>query len=88
MYTARHFGIDKNDGLVKTFMSNDWMHGIFVNAHSDDKIKVLASLIIGSEITVSTGAVMYFQATNVSIPLSTKARPFQLVVNCERIYEI
>jgi len=64
MYSARHFGIDKSDGLAKTFMSNDWMHGILVKEPSDEKIKVLASLIIGSEICLSAGSLLYFQANN------------------------
>jgi len=61
MYTARHFGIDKNEGIVKTFMSNDWMHGIFVNDHAaDQKLKTIATLIIGSEILTSATALLYF----------------------------
>ena len=66
MYTARHFGIDKNEGIVKTFMSNDWMHGILVNHVGDEKIKTIASLVIGSEILTSATALMYFQSNNVS----------------------
>jgi len=64
MYSARHFGINKADGLIKTFMSNDWMHGVLVKEPSDDKIKVLASLIIGSEICLSAGSLIYYQANN------------------------
>ena len=72
MYSARHFGIDKSDGLAKTFMSNDWMHGIFVKEPSDKKIKVIASLIIGSEICLSAGALIYYQARNVNTLHNTK----------------
>ena len=62
MFTARHFGIDKNEGIVKTFMSNDWMHGILVNhPHaSDEKIKAIATFILGGEILISGTALMYF----------------------------
>merc|ERR1712238_214417 len=45
-------------------MSNDWMHGVLVKEPSDDKIKVLASLIIGSEICLSAGSLIYYQANN------------------------
>ena len=75
MYSARHFGIDKTDGLAKTFMSNDWMHGIFVNEPSDDKIKAIAALIIGSEICLSAGMLIYFQSNNVSNKREEKREP-------------
>lgn len=61
MYSARQFGIDKHEGCLKTFMSNDWMHGVLVNHQLDDKIKTIASLILGSELTISTMALMYYQ---------------------------
>ena len=66
MFTARHFGIDKKEGFVKTFMSNDWMHGILVNHHGDEKIRTIATLIIGSEILISGSSLIYFQSHNVS----------------------
>ena len=66
MYSARQFGIDKSEGCLKTFMSNDWMHGVLVNPQLDEKIKTIASLIIGSEIVLSAGTLMYHQQQNVS----------------------
>ena len=60
MSTARQFGIERKEGLLKTFMSNDWMHGILVNRVGDEKIKTIASLIIGSEILTSATSLMYF----------------------------
>ena len=66
MYSARQFGIDKKEGLFKTFMSNDWMHGVLVNPQVDDKIRGLASLILGSQISISVVSIMYFQSQNVS----------------------
>jgi len=64
MYSARHFGIDKKEGLLKTFMSNDWMHGVLVNHQVDDRIKTLASLILGAQISISAGATLYYQSCN------------------------
>lgn len=64
MYSARQFGIDKNEGCLKTFMSNDWMHGVLVNHQLDEKIKTIATLIIGSELVISATALMYFQSQN------------------------
>lgn len=64
MYSARHFGIDKSEGCLKTFLSNDWMHGVLVNHHFDERIKTIATLIIGSQITLSAGALMYHQSQN------------------------
>ena len=88
MYSARHFGIDKSEGLAKTFMSNDWMHGIFVKEPSDEKIKVIASLIIGSEICLSAGTLVYFQSNNVSkqhkrqeAPVHTNHFSLSVIVN-------
>lgn len=66
MYSARHFGIDKSEGCLKTFLSNDWMHGVLVNHHFDERIKTIATLIIGSQILLSAGALMYHQSQNVS----------------------
>lgn len=60
MYSARQFGIDKNEGCFKTFMSNDWMHGVLVNHTHDDKIKAVATFIIGSQLAVSAAAIMYY----------------------------
>jgi len=64
--SARQFGIDKKEGLLKTFMSNDWMHGVLVNHQIDDSIKTMASLILGAQITISAIATLYFQSRNVS----------------------
>lgn len=72
MYSARQFGIDKNDGLGKTLMSNDWMHGIFVNPIHDQKIKMIATLIVGSQLVISGIALMYFQNSNVSTLIISK----------------
>ena len=68
MLSARHFGIDKKEGLLKTFMSNDWMHGVLVNPQVDDKVKAITTLILGSEVLLSSAALIYFQSCNVSIP--------------------
>jgi hypothetical protein len=64
MLSARHFGIDKKEGLLKTFMSNDWMHGVLVNPQVDDKVKAIASIILGSEVLLSSAALMYYQSRN------------------------
>lgn len=45
-------------------MSNDWMHGVLVNHNIDDKIKTIATFIIGSELVISAVALMYYQSWN------------------------
>ena len=66
MYTARQFGIDRKEGLLKTFMSNDWMHGVLVNYNVDHKVRAIASLILGAEILTTSIALMNFTSQDVS----------------------
>lgn len=66
MYTARQFGIDRKEGLLKTFMSNDWMHGVLVNYQVDHKVRALASLLLGAEILTTSVALMNFTSKDVS----------------------
>ena len=64
---ARKFGIDKREGLLVTFFTNDWMHCIFENPASGQNLKKLASCIIAAEMTLATIALMYYQSSEVSI---------------------
>jgi len=62
MYTARQFGIDRKEGQLKTFMSNDWMHGVLVNYNVDTKVRTIASLILGAEILSTSVALVNYTA--------------------------
>ena len=66
MFSARQFGIDTKEGLLKTFMSNDWMHGVLVNHQIDERIKKLALGILMPQLFVSAGTLLYYQRQNVS----------------------
>ena len=67
MYTARQFGIDRKEGQLKTFMSNDWMHGVLVNYNVDHKVRTIASLLLGAEILSTSVALVNYTAKDVSI---------------------
>lgn len=45
-------------------MSNDWMHGVLVNPQSSDAIKIIAKVLLGSQIIISSISLMYFQTNN------------------------
>jgi len=67
MYTARQFGIDRKEGLLKTFMSNDWMHGVLVNYNVDHKVRSIARLLLGAEILSTSVALVNYTSKDVSI---------------------
>jgi len=67
MYTARQFGIDRKEGLLKTFMSNDWMHGVLVNYNVDHKVRSIARVLLGAEILSTSVALVNYTSKDVSI---------------------
>ena len=66
MFSARQFGIDTKEGLLKTFMSNDWMHGVLVNDKIDERIRKLALGILMPQLLISASTLLYYQWQNVS----------------------
>ena len=62
---AKQFGIDKSEGIVKTFFSNDWIHSIFINQYASKTSQKIAQALITSQITFSAIALAYFQGSEV-----------------------
>lgn len=57
---SRQFGINYQDGLVKTAFMNDWMHSIFHNRHAPIAVQKRAQNLIGSQIVMSLIGLAYF----------------------------
>ena len=62
----RNFGIELNEGLAKAIFTNDWMHSILVRERAPSNYRCLAVVLIGAEILVSSAALFYNQAHDVS----------------------
>lgn len=67
MLMKKNFGIELNEGLTKSFFTNDWMHSILVRDNAPKHFRNLAVLLIGAQLSVSSVALFYNQAHDVSI---------------------
>lgn len=63
---GRGSGIDRSQGLMNNFFSNDWLHGVLVENDRLKHLRNTALIFLGFEIVGSAGVLYHTQSQNVS----------------------
>ena len=66
MINAKAHGIQRREGLLRTFFNNDWTHSILANQFAPEGSRNTAMLLIGGEVLASVAMVAWFQGSDVS----------------------